>query len=169
MCSVSLNYHNDLQRSEDPISEEDRSYELPGGKIIQVNHRERFKSTEILFTPSVIGGEEKGMVDMAYHSIEKCDPDLRINLYNNIVLAGGTTVMPGFKDRFEDEIIRLAEHSAKTDIQVNAGPHRSHAAWIGGSMLASFSTFSQMTITKDEYDNTAENEKQTAILKKSVN
>ena len=106
---------------------------------------------------------------MAYHSIEKCDPDLRINLYNNIVLAGGTTVMPGFKDRFEDEIIRLAEHNAKTDIQVNAGPHRGHAAWIGGSMLASFSTFSQMTITKDEYDNTAENEKVTAILKKSVN
>jgi actin len=63
---------------------------------------------------------------MAYHSIEKCDPDLRINLYNNIVLAG---------------------------------PHRGHAAWIGGSMLSSFSTFSQMTITKDEYDNTAEMEK----------
>ena len=110
MCSVSLNYHNDLQRSEDPISEEDRSYELPGGKIIQVNHRQRFKATEILFNPGLIGIEEKGIVEMAYHSIEKCDPDLRINLYNNIVLAGGTTVMPGFKDRFEDEIIILCNN-----------------------------------------------------------
>lgn len=142
MCSVSLNYHNDLQRSEDPISEEDRSYELPGNKIIQVNHRQRYRATEILFNPSLINVEEKGIVEMAYHSIEKCDPDLKTNLYNNIVLAGGTTVMPGFKERFEDEIIRLAEHNAKTDIQVNAGPHRGHAAWIGGSMLASFSTFS---------------------------
>lgn len=106
---------------------------------------------------------------MAYHSIEKCDSDLKINLYNNIVLAGGTTVMAGFKDRFEDDIIRLAETHAKTDIQVNAGPHRGHAAWIGGSMLASFSTFPQMTINKDDYDNTPEIEKQTAILKKSVN
>ena len=130
-----------MQRAEDPISEEDRSYELPDNKIIQVNHRQRFKATEIIFNPSLIGIEEKGIVEMAYHSIEKCDSDLKINLYNNIVLAGGTTVMQGFKDRFEEDIIRLAEHNARTDIQVHAGPHRGHAAWIGGSMLASFSTF----------------------------
>jgi actin-related protein len=37
---------------------------------------------------------------MAYRSIEMCDSDLKINLYNNIVLAGGTTLMPGFKERF---------------------------------------------------------------------
>ena len=116
MCSVSLNYHNDMQGHDDPLSQEDRSYELPSGEIIQVNHRTRFKATEILFNPSLIGDEERGIVEMAYHSIEKCDPDLRINLYNNIVLAGGNTVMPGFKDRFEDEIVRLAEHNAKTDI-----------------------------------------------------
>ena len=41
---------------------------------------------------------------MAFRSIEKCDNDLKINLYNNIVLAGGSTLMPGFKERFEMEI-----------------------------------------------------------------
>jgi len=106
---------------------------------------------------------------MAFTSIEKCDSDLKINLYNNIVLAGGSTVMPGFKERFEDDILKLAEHSAKTDINVFADLHRKNAAWMGGSMLASFSTFRDMTITKEEYDNTAEIEKSTAILKKSVN
>jgi len=31
MCSVSLNYNLDMQRSEDPLDNEERSYELPGG------------------------------------------------------------------------------------------------------------------------------------------
>jgi actin-related protein len=39
MCSVSRNYQFDIQNNDDPISLEDRSYELPGGDIIQVNHR----------------------------------------------------------------------------------------------------------------------------------
>ena len=112
----------------------------------------------------------KGIAEMACTSIEKCDNDLKISLYNNIVLAGGTTVMSGFKERFETDIINLAEkHNTKTDINVYGGPHRGHAAWIGGSMLASFGTFKDMTITKDDYDGTPELEKSTAILKKSVN
>mmetsp|Transcript_9553 Transcript_9553/g.16038 ORF Transcript_9553/g.16038 Transcript_9553/m.16038 type:complete len:170 (-) Transcript_9553:38-547(-) len=169
MCSISMNYHYDMQNNDDPISFEDRSYELPSGEIIQVNHRQRFSSSEVIFTPSLINQKAKGIAQMAYTSIEKCDSDLKINLYNNIVLAGGSTMMPAFRERFEDEIVKLAEHNAKTDINVFADLHRKHAAWIGGSMVASFSTFRDMTITKDEYDNTADIEKTTAILKKSFN
>jgi len=107
---------------------------------------------------------------MAATSIDKCDSDLKLKLYENIVLAGGTTVMPGFRERFEDEIVKLAKNSAKTaDIQVHGDLHRKNAAWIGGSMLASFSTFRQMVITKEDYDNTAEIERSSAILKKSLN
>ena len=43
-------------------------------------------------------------------------------------------------------------NSAKTDINVYADLHRKYAAWIGGSMIASFSTFSDMTIKKEEYE-----------------
>ena len=106
---------------------------------------------------------------MAAKSIDKCDSDLKINLYNNIVLAGGSTIMPGFKERFEMEIKNICEHTAKTDINVFADLHRKNAAWIGGSMLASFSTFKDMAITKEEYENTPDIEKSTAIHKKSVN
>lgn len=89
---------------EDPISKEDRSYELPTGDIIEVNHKQRFKATEIIFNPMISNLEKAkdkdGIVSMAYKSIEMCDSDLKINLYNNIVLAGGSTLMPGFKERF---------------------------------------------------------------------
>ena len=168
MCSISQNYSYDMQSTDDPISLEDRSYELPGGQIIQVNHRQRFKASEIIFNPSIINNPNPGLVQMCEKSIEMCDSDLKINLYNRIVLAGGSTLMPGFRDRFEEEIIKLAEN-AKTDINVYADLHRKNAAWIGGSMLSSFSTFKDMCITKEEFEGTAEVEKNQVILKKAIN
>lgn len=104
MCSVSQNFSYDIQQVDDPLSLEDRSYELPTGQIITVNHKQRFRSTEIIFNPMLVNNPTRGVVKMAYDSIEMCDSDLRINLYNNIVLAGGTTLMPGFKERFQAEI-----------------------------------------------------------------
>ncbi len=44
---------------------------------------------------------------------KQCDSDLKINLYNNIVLADGSTMMNGFVDRFEDEIKEMARDDAK--------------------------------------------------------
>ena len=136
-----------------------------------MKHTERLSSTEIIFDPSLIIDHNcpPGIAQMAQKSILSCDSDLMINMYNNIVLTGGSTMMPGFKERFENEIIRIAEQTAKTDINVFADLHRKNAAWIGGSMLASFSTFKDMCITKEEYDNTVEIEKPQAILKKTIN
>lgn len=51
MCSISLNYDYDMAQGEDPISKEDRSYELPSGDIIEVNHKKRFRASEIIFNP----------------------------------------------------------------------------------------------------------------------
>jgi actin-related protein len=77
--------------------------------------------------------------------------------------------MRGFTDRFDSEIRSLAEQSAKTDINVSAALHRKYAAWIGGSMLSSFSTFGDTTIKQTEYyDANQENERGLCILKKSV-
>jgi actin-related protein len=58
--------------------------------------------------------ELKGIAQMTATSIDKCDSDLKLKLYENIVLAGGTTVMPGFRERFEDEIIKITKNNAKT-------------------------------------------------------
>ncbi|MQI72129.1 actin, cytoplasmic 2, partial [Escherichia coli] len=48
------------------------------------------------------------------------------------------------------EISALAPSSMK--IKVVAPPERKYSVWIGGSILASLSTFQQMWISKGEYD-----------------
>lgn len=115
-----------------------------------------------------MGSSVDGIAETTFKSIEKCDVDLKINLYNNIVLAGGTTMLPGFVERFDDEIRNVAETSAKTDIYVCADLHRKYASWIGGSMFASFSTFQEMTIKKAEYEDAGENNKGSIVLKKTI-
>ncbi len=57
---------------------------------------------------------------------------------------------PGLSDRMQKEITALAPSSMK--VKIFAPPERKYSVWIGGSILASLSTFQQMWISKQEYD-----------------
>jgi actin-related protein len=75
----------------------------------------------------------------------------RIPSFNaNIFQSGGTTMYPGISDRMQKEITALAPSSMK--VKIIAPPERKYSVWIGGSILASLSTFQQMWISKQEYD-----------------
>ncbi|EGT55281.1 hypothetical protein CAEBREN_32825 [Caenorhabditis brenneri] len=91
-----------------------------------------------------------GSHETSYNSIMKCDIDIRKDLYANTVLSGGTTMYPGIADRMQKEITALAPSTMK--IKIIAPPERKYSVWIGGSILASLSTFQQMWISKQEYD-----------------
>jgi len=127
----------------------EKSYELPDGQVITIGN-ERFRCPETLFQPSFIGLESKGVDETTYMSIMKCDVDIRKDLYANIVLSGGTTMFPGIADRMQKEITALAPPAMK--VKVIAPPERKYSVWIGGSILASLSTFQHMWISKQEYD-----------------
>ena len=87
---------------------------------------------------------------MAYKSIMKCDVDIRRELYKNTVLSGGSTMFPNIDERLNKEISAMAPASIK--VKVVAPPERKYSVWIGGSILSSLSTFQEMWISKDQYD-----------------
>jgi len=130
-------------------SDGEKQYELPDGQIITIGN-ERFRCPEVLFKPSMIGKEMEGVHKTTYDSIMKCDVDIRKDLYGNIVLSGGTTMFEGIAERMQTEITKLAPPSMK--IKIVAPPERKYSVWIGGSILSSLSTFQQMWISKQEYD-----------------
>uniref|UniRef100_A0A7S1C5V8 Actin n=1 Tax=Bicosoecida sp. CB-2014 TaxID=1486930 RepID=A0A7S1C5V8_9STRA len=125
------------------------TYELPDGEVITVD-TERERCTEPLFDPSLIGMEAEGVHMQVYNAIQKCDIDIRRDLYSHVVLSGGTTMFDGFQARMQSEIAKRAPAGVK--VRVIAPPERKYAVWIGGSVLSSLSTFEQMWITKAEYD-----------------
>ena len=131
------------------------NYELPDGNVINIGF-ERFKCPEVLFQPSLLDNEFKDLTyskaihEIVYDSIIKCDQDIRKDLYANIILSGGNTMFPGISDRMKKELMLLSHSTEK--INVIAPSERQYAAWKGGSILASLSTFQQMCISIKEYD-----------------
>lgn len=124
-------------------------YKLPDGQVINLSS-ERYEAPNVLFDPSLFGSEEPGAADILVNAIYKSDIDLRPKLYSQIVLAGGSTLMPGFGERLLAEVRRRAP--AHTKLRISAPPDRIHSAYVGGSILASLATFQTLWVSRDAYE-----------------
>jgi actin beta/gamma 1 len=84
---------------------------------------------------------------LRYNSISKCHLDIHRELYGTVVLSGGTTMFPGIADRMRKELTSLVP-----SVGIVAPQDRKYSAWVGGSILASLSTFRNLWCSKKEYD-----------------
>jgi centractin len=140
---------NDEAADKEARAQAKTSYQLPDGQAVALSS-ERYESPNVLFDPSLFGSEELGAADILVNSIMKSDIDLRAKLFGQVVLAGGSTLMPGFGERLLYEVRSRAP--AHTRIRISAPPERLYSTYVGGSILASLATFKTMWVSRADYE-----------------
>ncbi|KAF8473137.1 actin family [Kalaharituber pfeilii] len=111
---------------------------------------ERFTVPELLFTPSDVGMKQAGIPEVIMQSLDKVPEQFRDLLLANVVLVGGNVNIPGFLERFQQELRPLAP----TDTVVRVGKPKDPVKyiWQGGVALARNKTaLAARAITRTEY------------------
>lgn len=129
-------------------------HRLPDGSEVSLGP-ELSQCMESLFNPSLVGREHGGVPAIASESIRLTDIDLRREIYQNVILAGGSTLSTGFCARFLHELTKTTPKDCK--VRILAPAERMHTCWIGGSFLSQLSTFKQMLVKRSEYQEEGEN------------
>eukprot|EP00116_Pleurobrachia_bachei_P005990 sb/3466252/ len=130
------------------LHEEFNDFSLPDGRLVNVTPQ--IKSD---FTNSIFGGDH-GIAKMAYHAVMAADMDMRRDLFCNLILSGGASLVKGFKDSFLQEIRKEsnARHTDKLRINATTAPEREFNSWIGGSIVGSLSCYQGAHISKEMYE-----------------
>ncbi|KAG6006529.1 Actin- protein 6 [Claviceps maximensis] len=124
----------------DPIDEQD----------VLTLRNERFAVPELIFNPSDMGMRQPGLADLIRSSLEALPFGLWPGLLANIVVVGGTTLLDGFIQRLQREVVQRFPDDCVVRVARPAEPITS--TWYGAAHLANHVNIDKMVVTKDEYD-----------------
>lgn len=133
------------------------NYHLNGSSILNIPGIVREMAGQVFFE---LCGEESTIATMILDTIVECPIDARKSLAENIVLIGGSSMMPGFTHRLFHELKKCMEiiprykssmHSST--IKIHRLPCRpNYAAWLGAAIFGSTDAMNVRAVTKDQYN-----------------
>ena len=124
-------------------------YLLPDGSRLHVGAA-AFRASEVLFQPALAGVEAPGAHEAVAAAVAAADLALRGTLLSNIVLAGGASATRGFGERLLAELRRGLPPGAH--VKIWAPAERKVLTWVGGSILASLTTFRNMCVSREAWE-----------------
>ena len=100
------------------------------------------------------------MHHMIVESIGRADIDIRRDLFQNVVVAGGNTLFKGFLERLQRQIPDISPQNVKVKVVSgsgggsgsSSGSERRFSSWVGGSILSSLGSFQQMWMSRQEFE-----------------
>lgn len=111
---------------------------------------ERFAVPEILFHPSDIGIQEEGLPAAIMQSLAVLPEALKVGMLANVLVVGGTSLIPGFVERLEAELRSLVPGRYGVGVRRAEDPVRH--AWVGAARWAAGPEAEGVMVTKAEYE-----------------
>lgn len=138
-----------------PIPPPDIQYPLDGERILTIPGSLREWATEILFEQD---GEEQNIATIILDSILKCPTDIRRALAENIIIMGGTAMLPGFKHRLLMEIKLLLTQKRYSNLPIksikfhNPPSKENYTAWLGAAIFGATDAISKRSISREQFN-----------------
>ncbi|KAI1287540.1 Actin-related protein 10 [Halotydeus destructor] len=137
-------------------SPKDVQYSVDGDRLLTIPGMVRESACQVLFE---IYGNESTVTTLILDSLKQSPRDLRKLLAENIVLVGGTTLLPGFRHRLHREL----NHLVKTDNRYSDNLYieafkfhktpckENYASWLGAAIFGSTDAITLRCVTRDQY------------------
>lgn len=126
---------------------------------------ERFLAGELLFQPELFSSDFLTPLPEVVDTVIQQSPvDVRRGLYSNIVLSGGSTMMPHFGHRLRKDLREIVDkriaaseaasgaRSSGLDVNVISHSKQRYAVYHGASLLGSLPTFPSFCFSKADYE-----------------
>ncbi|KAB1269418.1 Actin-related protein 6 [Camelus dromedarius] len=150
VCYVSQDFYRDMDIARYPREEMVLSGKYKSGEQILRLTNERFAVPEILFNPSDIGIQEMGIPEAIVYSIQNLPEEMQPHFFKNIVLTGGNSLFPGFRDRVYSEVRCLTPTDYDVSVVLPENPIT--YAWEGGKLISENDDFEDMVVTREDYE-----------------
>ncbi|OJJ43312.1 hypothetical protein ASPZODRAFT_124112 [Penicilliopsis zonata CBS 506.65] len=152
---------NGIPNEEIARSSPGRPFEFPDG-YNQVFGVERYRVVESLFdakahipdseSPFPAPTPAQTLPELIKSALNGVDVDIRPHLLANVVVTGASSLLYGFTDRLNQELL---QNFPSPRVRISAPGNtteRRFGSWVGASILASLGSFHQMWISKKEYE-----------------
>mmetsp|Transcript_30042 Transcript_30042/g.53274 ORF Transcript_30042/g.53274 Transcript_30042/m.53274 type:complete len:248 (+) Transcript_30042:351-1094(+) len=128
-------------------------------RAITIAFRDRIAPAQVLF--GTLESDSPNIAASLLKALQKSDIDLRSKLASNIIVSGGIAMLPGFIQRFYEEIIKLLDSDEFASLKplsanfriVETPFPRNLLSWIGGSILGCLSSAERFAESQEDYKN----------------
>jgi actin-related protein 2 len=129
-----------------------RDYRLPDGNWVTIRS-ERYQAAEVLFYPGLLGKEEFNIADIVVDSLEETPEDYKVELASNVLLSGGTTMLPGFAQRLKMVVReKMKEKNMAFKVKINDPLNRKILVFLGAAIVALIiESDPEQWISREEY------------------
>ena len=153
ICEVGDDYDSQVKKCLDSKLVE--THTLPDGSKVFMTH-EKYQCPELLFQPQLFNKNHGGIHEETYRSIKLCDEDIKKDLFQNVILCGGSSLFLNIRKKFEKELQSLAPTGKS--VKVIAPPERKYSSWLGGAILNSLPDFkTTLFVSKNDWIEAGEN------------
>lgn len=130
-------------------------YPLDGGSLLHISGRVREHVCEVMFEQD---NEQTSITTLLLDAIVQCPIDMRVEMSQNIVITGGTSMLPGFLHRVQTELAylkcqpRFINQLALKNFRFHQPPAKAnYTAWLGGSLFGALEMLPSRSIDRDTF------------------